>query len=243
MKPRSNGRLIARKMLDSSQWFDGWDATDIDNFFRHSELREYDKSELLFRDGGGREILLLVTGSVWTCLRQENTQVKFGMLYPGALKGLSQLVRSMTPDEPCYEYIAAESTLALAIPQSALLDVMSTRPQLWRGIAEATIRYQRHCIKIALLLYTGSTRERLISALYQFGVSRSLVPSRPPNHQIMLSQGELSLLVQSSRPHVNKALRELETEGLIRLSYKRILVTRPDALADLATKRLATMAQ
>ena len=243
MKPRSNGRLIARKMLDSSQWFDGWDSTDIDNFFRHSELREYDKSELLFRDGGGREILLQVTGSVWTCLRQESTQVKFGMLYPGAMIGLSQLVRGMTPDEPCYEYIAAESTLALAIPQSALLDVMSARPQLWRGIAEATIRYQRHCIKLALLLYTGSTRERLISALYQFGVSRSLVPSRPPDHQIMLSQGELSLLVQSSRPHVNKALRELETEGLIRLSYKRILVIQPDALADLATKRLATVAQ
>lgn len=243
MKPRSNGRLIARKLLENTQWFETWEAADIDSVFRHSELREYDKAETLYRDGDGREILFLVTGSVWTCLRQDTTQVKFGMLFAGALVGLAQLVRRNVPDEPCYEFIAAENTLALAMPQAALREVMNARPQLWRGIAESAILYQRHCIKTALLLYTGSTRERLISALYQFGVSRSIVPARPPNNQVALSQSELSQLVQSSRPHVNKALRELEAEGLIRLSYKRILILQPDALATLAAQRLTALTQ
>jgi len=243
MKPRSNGRLIARKLMETTQWFEAWEVMEIDTLFRRCELREYDKQETLYRDGDEREILLVVTGSVWTCLRQDTTQVKFGMLFAGALIGLGQLVRRSVTDEPCYEFVAAENTLALAIPQTALVAVLNARPPLWRGIAESAILYQRHCLKTALLLYTGSTRERLISALYQFGVSRSIVPARPPNNQVALSQNELSLLVQSSRPHVNKALRELEAEGLIRLSYKRILVIQPDILTTLAAQRLTTLAK
>ncbi len=51
-------------------------------------------------------------------------------------------------------------------------------------------------------------------------------------NEIEISQEELGLLAGVSRPVVNKALKELEEEGLLTAAHGKITVLEPDALAQ-----------
>ncbi len=45
-------------------------------------------------------------------------------------------------------------------------------------------------------------------------------------------------MTQSSRQHVNRALRELEQEGILTLGYKKIEIKDPSELERLALARM-----
>ena len=236
--PTAHALQQARHLLSQSQWFRDWPAADLEHILSGSSFREHAKSTLVYRDGSTDELVFLLSGAVWTCLRNERKTVKFGMLYPGALIGLSRLLHQRLPDEPCYEFHAAEPTRLLALPASTLAAHLDHRPQLWRAMAEATIRYQRHCIRLALVFYAGPVKDRLISALYQFGLSAAADAGRAPQQEVAIPQEELATLIQSSRQHVNRALRELESEGLVKLGYKRIEIVDVQALEHRAEARI-----
>jgi len=238
MKVLSTGRMYARDLIGKSKWFSRWSSVDIDDFFIKSELRSYSKFDLLYQDYRAEELIFLVTGSAWACLRNEQGLVRFGLVQSSILIGLSQLLGKTFSDEPCYEFYVAEDALALAIPTAVLKQRLAARPVLWQTVAEAAILYQRHCIKLALLLYAGPTKERLISALFQFGVSASIRSSDLNEGGVHISQEDLAVLIQASRQHVNRALKELEAEGVIALGYKRIDILNPTELERRALARL-----
>lgn len=213
---------LARQKIDSSFWFSGWTALEIDEVLAQSTLRRCAKSELVYRDGAANELILILSGSIWTCLRNDSEVIKFGIAYPATLIGLSRILNISFHDEPRYEFYTTEESEVLAIPAPAYLSRLESRPALWRSTAQAAILYQRHCIKLALVLYTGPTRDRLVSAIYQFGLSTTMKSSKSPGFHLAIPQEELAVLIQSSRQHVNRALRELECEGLIKVGYRRI---------------------
>lgn len=238
MKVLSTGRMFAREMIGKSKWFSAWSSADIDDFFAKSELRSYKKQDLLYRDYQANELIFLVEGSAWACLQSDQGIVRFGLVRSSIVIGLSQLLGQTFSDEPCYEFYLAEDALALAIPTAALTERLMARPVLWQSVAQAAVLYQRHCIKLALLLYAGPTKERLVSALFQFGASTAIRANWLSTRGVDISQEDLAILVQASRQHVNRALKELEADGVIALSYKRIEIVNPAELERLALARL-----
>lgn len=225
-------------MARSSAWFQDWTDADIANIFACSKINHYKKDELVYSDRQTEELCFVVTGAIWCCLRSEDNATKFGIAFPATLIGLSRLIGTAFHDEPCYEFYAKDESLAVTIPAHAYSSQLAMKPHLWRTTAHAAILYQRHCIKLSLVLYTGSVKNRIISATYQFGMSASLHKRNPPLHEFKISQDELGVLVQSSRQHVNRALQELESEGLIEVNYKRIKILNPDELERLAVSRI-----
>ncbi|MDD0809281.1 Crp/Fnr family transcriptional regulator [Curvibacter sp. RS43] len=230
--------MFARDLIGKSKWFSAWSSADIDDFFAKSELRSYKKHDLLYRDYQATELIFLVEGSAWACLQSDQGIVRFGLVRPSIVVGLSQLLGETFSDEPCYEFYLAEDSLALAIPTSALKERLLARPVLWQSVAKAAILYQRHCIKLALLLYAGPTKERLVSALFQFGASVAMRSNSLSTRGVDISQEDLAILIQASRQHVNRALKELEAEGVIALGYKRIEIVNSTELERLALARL-----
>lgn len=230
--------LIAKKKMEESIWFKGWSPEQIENVLKTSHLRKFNKGDLVYRDGEESVLALLIIGAVWTCLKSQQDALKFGIAYPSILVGLSQLLSHEFREEPIYEFHAADESEALIIPRDAILSQLNSNPLLWRCAAEAAIFYQRHCIKLSLVLYTGSTKDRLISAIYQYGLSVYMQNPKASPREVRIPQEELAILIQSSRQHVNKALRELEAEGLVHVGYKRIAITDPTRLSALAIARI-----
>jgi CRP/FNR family transcriptional regulator, cyclic AMP receptor protein len=230
---------LIRNRLRRSAWFSGWPLKTIDALLKGCTIRRCAKSGLVYSDSATDELVLLLSGAVWTGLRSDADILKFGIAYPATLIGLSRVVDLAFHDEPQYEFYAFEDTEALVIPARLFLDQLNADPSLWRSIAQAAIIYQRHCIKLALVLYTGSTKDRLISAIYQFGLSVARHESRQPESSLRLPQEELAILIQSSRQHVNRALRELESDGLIAIGYRRITIVDPLELERRALSRFS----
>lgn len=234
--------MLARLKMSDSIWFRDWPATDVDQILSLSRFRQHHKSEMIYRDGDADELIFMLTGSAWTCMKSDHKSVRFGMVYGATLIGLSRLLTERFVDDPCYEFLAAEETLVMAIPARTLVGYLDARPQLWRAMTEAAVLYQRHCIKLALVFYSGPVKDRLISALYQFGLSASLNAGQQPQQELAIPQEELATLIQSSRQHVNRALRELESDNIVKLGYKRIEIVDAPALERLAVARLIGMA-
>lgn len=234
--------MLARPKMADSIWFRDWPSADVDQLLVACSFRQHPKSEMIYRDGEADELVFVLAGSVWTCMKSDRRSVRFGMVHASTLIGLSRLLTRHHVDDPCYEFFAAEDTTVMVIPARTLVGYLDSRPLLWRAMTEAAVLYQRHCIKLALVFYAGPVKERLISALYQFGLSGSLHAGRLPQQELAIPQEELASLIQSSRQHVNRALRELESEGIVKLGYKRIEIVDAPALERLAVARLIDMA-
>lgn len=234
--------MLARGVVSASEWFKNWSNFDIDEIFTKSELREYAKDDLVYRDFEHPEMILIVTGSVWACLINGRTVAKFGLMYPSSLVGVAQMLTATNitkAEEVFYEYKAAEDSLALAIPTVVFMSRLEQKPLLWRATAEAVINYQRSSLKINLLLNSGPIKNRLILAVYQLAASGRLGQGILRKTELSISQEELALLIQSTRPYVNRALRELASEGLIRLGYKHLEVIDFGALEQIVARSVA----
>ncbi|BEU96267.1 Crp/Fnr family transcriptional regulator [Acidovorax sp. DW039] len=240
MKISPTSLPLVKNKLSRSIWFSNWNDLQIDKLLAGCEVRHFSKSDLVYSDDARENLVFVLSGSVWTCLRNEAEVVKFGIAYPSTLIGLSQLAQKFFHDEPKYEFYAVDEVEVLSISAKVLLGQLESSPVLWKTTAEAAIVYQRHCIKLALVLYAGAIRDRLISAIYQFGLSAAKHGARVPDLELSIQQEELAVLIQSSRQHVNKALRDLEQDGLISIGYKKIIIKDPERIEIKALARFSS---
>lgn len=216
---------LVKKRLEMSLWFSGWSSSQIEKMLLGCSIRNYSKSELIFRDEAADELIFILSGSAWSCLRNEAGAVRFGMAHPSSLLGLSRIIKTRYHDEPRYEFYAAEDVEILSISRSSFEDQLERDPILWKNAAEASIVNQRHCLKMALMLNAGTVKERVISAIYHFALAVPRHSSRIPDLEMGMQQNDLAILVQTSRQHVNRALQDLQLEGLVKVGYKKIAIT------------------
>ena len=212
--------------MEASIWFRKWPQSKIDNLLLHGVIREYRKSEKVYKDYAQKELLLVVSGAVWCLLPDRKPLTKISLLYPSSLIGLSQVMESSSTHD-AFEFEAAEDLAVMAIPTEIFIDTVEQKTNLWRVLAESTVRYQRSCIRLALGMYIGPIRDRVIVAIYQFGLAGIDPDAIGTALCVDISQEDLATLLQSSRQHINKTLRGLEQEKLVRIGYKRIEIIDP----------------
>lgn len=234
----STSRVIAWDLFSKSPWFSTWPTADASEVFKSGVLKKFTKGDLVYKDYATEELCFLTQGSLWACLSGEKGLIKFSIINPPALIGTAQLLRDDFEENPCYEFYAAEECSALMIPTGVLMEKLNSLPSLWRPITEAVIFYQRQCVRQTVLLCCGTIKERLISALYHYGLSNTFRPHRQYRSMDSISQEEWALMIQSSRQHVNRALRELEQEGILALGYKKIEIKDASELERLAMARI-----
>lgn len=231
----SHRQLLAHRAWASSRWFAGWEDSDLAELSRGSEWRDHRRGEPVYRDGQAAELVLLVSGSVWSGLSLGRALTRFGALQEGTLLGTACLQGLDPAPAPWFEYHAAGRVQALAVSAHRVIRLLETQPRLWRGVAREAIVAERQRVRSVCLLQMGTVKERLLSALRQFATGLSSPSTPGPDLELVISQEELGQLIHQSRAHVNRALRELAAEGLIELSYKRIRILDPGRLDELGS--------
>lgn len=219
-------------------WLKGWTDEDLNQLLAHAKKHSFRKSQVIYEEEKDENLALIVSGAAWTCMTTQHGVVKFGLAYPTNLIGLSKIVATRFQDEPRYQLIASEDSEVLFIPKNEFVARLDAKPHLWRAVAEAAILYQRHCLKLSLVLHSGPIKDRLVSAIYQFGISISMHYRRSLSMDFNVPQEDLAILIQSSRQHVNRGLNELAADGLIRIAYKRIEIIEPGTLEKMALARI-----
>jgi CRP/FNR family cyclic AMP-dependent transcriptional regulator len=127
-----------------------------------------------------------------------------------------------------HDGIAESESLILHVPQSALDQILAAEPRYWRDLGLLVTSKLRLAFvameDMALLPIAVRLARRLAFMAEGYGEREHR------RRTVEVSQEQLAMMLSTSRQTANQLLKELETRGLIRLSYGTIEILDLDGL-------------
>jgi CRP-like cAMP-binding protein len=180
---------------------------------------------MVFVEGGAPASVHIVSrGTIELSRGNGDDRVVFEVLGPGDVFGDVPLLLQML--EP-FDARAASDSQVLSIDAETLLGLLASRPALnQRWLVSMADRMSRLQQRIGELLSGGLAAQVAAVLIY-----------RADAGWVSLSQAAIAKLLGAQRSSVNRILRQFEEEGLLELSYRRIRISDPEALAAVASSR------
>ncbi len=192
-------------------------------FEQVSTFRSVREGDMIIRSGGVcRELYQLREGSVkYSACDYQGRETVIAFMKPGDWIGLSELFTGL----PAMSDVLATTPVRLrAIRQRDFEALMDRHPVIARQLLRL------FSLRFSTMYYQGmdrgalSLKERLLKTLYMLSFSHGQHDESSDEILIEMSQDELSKMLVASRQNLNRALKELEREGLLRLGYGAIRV-------------------
>jgi CRP-like cAMP-binding protein len=189
-----------------------------------SELGEerYPAGTTLFRIGEApARVHIVRSGAVELSRDLRGRRVVLQILRPGDVLGDVPLFVRMT--EP-YDAIALEDSLVLSVDSLTLYHLLEQRPRLaWRWLQSVCTRMADAQARMVELL-AGGLEAQVASVLVH----------QAENGVVRHSQAVLAELIGGQRSSVNRVLKHLETQRLLRLRYGHVEILNERGLAAAA---------
>ena len=192
--------------------------------------RTYQRKSPIYLPGDhAKDVLLMAAGRAKICsLTEDGKQAIFGFIEPGELFG-ELAVLGVGERENYAE--AVEKSTVIMIPSDALLELMEELPRLSIGVTKLIgLRRRRIERRLKNLLFR-SNRQRIVHLLLelieQYG-------TRTPDGvliRIKLSHQDLADIIGSTRETVTVVLGNLQREGYVVISRRKIVVVDLERLA------------
>lgn len=229
-------RELARAALARAPTFSQCSESTLDRFVSEGVLRTFKRGETVSHRGGPvSNLCVLATGSVE--VSATSATGKRHVLHYLESGQLFNVIGAFDGGPGIHDAIAHEETLALLIPRTTLLEAVEVEPHL----AMAMIRFlclrsralYDYIAEHTLLPLRARCARLLLSLVELYGASR------PHGYLITLklSQEEFADMLGRSRQSVNKELRMLETEGLIKTNYSQFIILNLPTLQAVAEGR------
>jgi len=134
-----------------------------------------------------------------------------------------------------HDAYAEGATLLLNVPQPALLALLEREPRYWRDLALLMSQKLRLAFvaleEMSLLPASLRLARRLVMIAEGYGWASGA------RRGIHLSQEQLALMLAISRQTTNQILKDLEAQGILRLTYGGIEILDPERLRHAAQGR------
>lgn len=183
----------------------------------------------------GDVVFLLASGRAKIChLTPEGKQSILAFIEAGELFGELALL----DEGPRDEYAEAiEASTVVMIPAAALQEAMEQQPQLSLGVTKMIgLRRRRIEQRLKNLLFV-SNRERLTHLLIELAEDYGVREDGGVRLRIQLSHQDLANVIGSTRETVTVVLGEMQSEGLITIGRRRIVISDLQQLADRVQRR------
>ena len=166
-------------------------------------------------------IHIVRSGAVELSRTLRTGRVVIEVLRPGDVFGdISLFLRMKVP----WDAVAIEDTLILSFDSLSLHRLLEQRPRLaWRWLHSVSARVAEFWFRVVELLAGGLEAQ----------VAQVLV-RRAEDGVVHLSQSLLAELVGSQRTSVNRVLKRLEAQGLIKVGYGQVEIVDEAGLAAVA---------
>ncbi len=222
-------RALASAVLRRTSYFASCRADTIERFLKEGKVRLLRRGEVLARCGQDVDhMCLIVDGTLEMSMTGKSGKrhvVRY--LEPGRMVNLVPLL----DEQPAiHDATAHVDTVVLMLSRSLVLSVIHTEP----GFALALMRLLCLRSRLTYLELADSTllslRERCARVLLHLAEPYGTPESGGVAISLKLSQDEFADMVGKSRPPVNRELKQLEREGLIRTTYSHFIILNIDAL-------------
>lgn len=207
-----------RARLQAGRWFAALPAELQEALLDAAQVQRLDPGQRLFRRGDRPSGLYAVVEGA----------VRIGAVSPDGKEALLTLVEppswfgeiSLFDGQPrTHDAFAEGASTLLLVPQAELLALLERQPQYWRDFALLMSHKLRLAFialeQMSLLPAAPRLARRLLLIAENYGEGE-------PRRVIHLAQEQLALMLAISRQTSNQILRELESQGIVRLSYGEI---------------------
>ena len=205
-------------------------ASDIAELESQSRMRKLKRGEPVYlpheqADG----VILVAQGRVKIChATPDGKQSILGFIDAGEIFGELSLLGGERRDE--YAETTEKTTLVL-LPKQALLQIIRKYPDIVLGVTKLIgMRRQRVEKRLRNLLFR-SNRERVIHLLLELCEKYGEVADEGISLNIRLSHQEMACIIGSTRETVTVVLGQLQKEGLLKISRRKVVITNLDRLA------------
>lgn len=202
--------------------FRGLEATKLQALLPQLRRRTYRLGQVIFhQDDPGGQLYIVVGGQVRiSVVSEDGREGDIALLQPGECFGEISLLdgggRSATAT-------AVVSTEALILGQEAFERFVQENPDALGRIARILCQRLRNADQLVGDLLFLDVRARLARQLLRLAGSHS---SSMRDLVISVDQDQLARLVGASRETVNRVLRRYETQGVLRISPRKITIVK-----------------
>ena len=221
--------LPYQPLLRTGHWFSSLPQPLQDELLGHATLRRLQAGERLFHRGDQPcGLYAVVEGAM-----------RVGAVSVNGKEALLTLVEppywfgeiSLFDGQPrTHDAFAEGPTVLLHVPQNALNALLERQPAYWRDFALLMSQKLRLAFialeQISLLPAAPRLAQRLLMMADNYGEG-------DPRRVIHLAQEQLALMLAISRQTTNQILKDLQAQGIVRLTYGEI------EIVDLAALRKA----
>ncbi len=203
----------------------------IEQVESRSRVREFQRGEVIYLPSDASDSLVLLTsGRVKIYhLTADGKEAVIGLIDPGELFG-ELAVFENGPREEFAETM--EKSTAVLIPSTIVHQLMHDHPTVTLGVTKLMgLRRRRVERRLKSLLFR-SNRERVVCLLLELAEKYGQATTDGVRLSIRLSHQELANIIGTTRESVTMLLGELQSEGMITIERRRIIVRNLRRLAD-----------
>ncbi len=219
----SNCRDRKIQAFKASAWFGNFPPEAVEALADAGVIRLLRDRECLFRAGDlSAGIALILRGGIRSgSLSADGHEFAFSLLKPGAIVGL---VAALDGLGSVNNATAHGETEVLAIPRQAFLQVFEREPALYRHVVDMLCYRMRKAYYTLDEMALVPLRQRLARQICTLVLAQHGGTSPDGEVSLDLTQNDLATLLGATRPIVNRAIKELEDEGLIAAGYRKLVV-------------------
>ena len=207
-----------RACLQGGHWFSALPTALQDALLAAAQVQRLDAGQRLFRRGDPPSGLYAVVEGAMR-IGAVNAQGKEALLTLIEAPSWFGEVSLFDGQPRTHDAFAEGACTLLLVPQAALLDLLERQPQFWRDFALLMSQKLRLAFialeQMSLLPAAPRLARRLLMIAENYGEGE-------PRRVIHLAQEQLALMLAISRQTTNQILKELQAQGIVRLSYGEI---------------------
>lgn len=217
---RSEQNTVWKPTLLGNAWYASCPAVLQDALLLHGRLRKVSAGGQVFEHGA--------TDHALYCVLSGQVQA----YYPDA-SGAMPLLATLDPPhwfgemsfidgEPrSHVAVVEQQALLLSVARADLLPFLEQHAGCWRDIARLAVSKLRRAYQLIPLDAQLPARSRLIKRLWLVAHGYGFKEDAPRT-RLHLSQDQLASTLGMTRQTVNKVLRDLELQGLVKLHYGEV---------------------
>ncbi|TNF52427.1 MAG: Crp/Fnr family transcriptional regulator [Burkholderiales bacterium] len=208
-----------RLALQTDDWFAGCAPGLQQVLLGTGRLRRLAAGQALFARGGEADGLCCLTSGALRigALDAEGQAAVLAYLEPYQWFGEI----SMIDGQPrTHDAVADVDSQVLVVPRTALMAFLDTHPVHWRDLARLACRKLRVSFAVLEELAQLPLEDRVLRRLHL--LAQGYGSRDVPRRRVRVAQEVLARMLGISRQSTNRALRQLEARGLLRLHYGEI---------------------
>ncbi|QFZ83995.1 cyclic nucleotide-binding domain-containing protein [Variovorax paradoxus] len=213
-----------RQRINAGRWFSSLSRTLRHDILRNVFVRRFVEGDRIAARGDPHGHWMgCAKGSVRVCsTTSAGRHSTFAYMEPGSWFGN---IAIFDGGQWAHDYFACEDTTVLFMPQDNFRALLATHVELYGALMRLQSQYIKGLTGTVDDLKTMTVRDRLAKFLMRHARRRGVADHEAGVRlDLGLAQEELGRLIGASRQRVNKALRTLEKESLLRLDARGMVI-------------------